>query len=151
MFVDPDSSVHMKLFTFIQSHNQGATLITTNPSLERSYRPGLLKLSEEIVRNKKKNEPLADPVQIVAAKDFQDAVQSTIQSRLNQSFTLVHTSIEREEEDRNECLKDLDKAIAEVYHGISLNGMMIVIFGGRTSPLQNGACLVRVNNKSRIS
>ncbi len=138
----------MKLFTFIQSHNKSATLITTNSSVEKSYRPGLLKLNSTIVK-RKQDEPLAEPVQMLAASDLNEAVTVTSRSRFNNNFTLVHTSLEKGELDRKAKLKELDKAIAEIYHGVSVNGMMIVIFGGKTNPMQNGACLVRVNNRSR--
>lgn len=144
-----DNLIHMKLFTFIQSHNKSATLITTHPSVEKSYRPGLLKLNSAVVKRKKDEESLAEPVQMLAASDLNEAVTVTSRSRFNNNFTLVHTSLEKGELDRKAKLKELDKAIAEIYHGVSVNGMMIVIFGGKTNPVQNGACLVRVNNRSR--
>ncbi|KZS03739.1 putative RNA exonuclease NEF-sp [Daphnia magna] len=143
-----DHEIQMKLFTFIQSHNRSATLITTSLSLQKSYHPRLLKLKKAVVKCKKADESLVDPVQIVLASDFQDAVTMTRASRFNSSFTLVHTYAGREQHNRKEKLKEIDKAIANMYTGISLNGMMIVIFGGKTNPTQNGACLVRVKKRS---
>lgn len=137
----------MKLFTFIQSHNKCATLVTTSPCLEKSYQPRLLKLKKALVKCKKIDEPLVDSVQIQLAKDFQEAVTITTASRFNSSFTLVHTSGAREQDNRKEKLKEMDEAIANMYRGISLNGIMIVIFGGKSNPTQNGACLVRVNKR----
>lgn len=124
-------------------------MITTHPTLEKSYRPRLLKLKKEVIRSRKINESLADPLQVIAAKNFQEAVQATIDSRLNQSFTMLHTSYEEHHLNRIEHLRKLDQAIADIYKSISLNGMMIVVFGGRNNPSQNGACFVRVNNKAR--
>ncbi|XP_057372770.1 uncharacterized protein LOC130693610 [Daphnia carinata] len=144
-----DHDIQMKLFTFIQSHNRSATLITTSLSLQKSYHPRLLTLNKAVVKRKKADEALVDPVQIVLASDFQDAVTRTRASRFNSSFTLVHTYAGTgEQHNRKEKLKEIDKAIANMYTGISLNGMMIVIFGGKTNPTQNGACLVRVNKHS---
>lgn len=133
----------MKLFTFIQSHNKSAALITTHSSFEKSYRPGLLKINKAVIRTKKSDESLAGPVQILAAHDLQSVVTATSTSRFNNSFTLVHTSVE--EQSCKEKWKELDRAISEMYDGLSLNGMMIVVFGGKNNPVQNGACLVRVN------
>lgn len=134
----------MKLFTFIQIHNKSATLITTHPTLEKSYRPELRQLTKAIIKSKKANEPIAEPVQIIAVHDFQSAVTATSMVRFNSSFTLVHTSLE--EQNLEEKWKELDKSILELYNSVSINGMMIVIFGGKhNDPLQNGACLVRIN------
>jgi hypothetical protein len=140
----------MKLFTFIQSHNKSATLITTHPSVEKSYRPGLLKLNSAVIKRKKDDEQLTEPVQMLVANDLKEAVTVTSLSRFNNNFTLSHTSQEKGELNRNEKLKELDQAIVEIYRGVSLNGsLMIVILGGKSDPVQNGACLVRVNNRSR--
>jgi hypothetical protein len=99
----------MKLFTFIQSHNKSATLITTHPSVEKSYRPGLLKLNSAVVKRKKDEESLAEPVQMLVASDLNEAVTVTSRSRFNNNFTLVHTSLEKGELDCKAKLKDLDK------------------------------------------
>ena len=144
-----ENLIHMKLFTFIQSHNKSATLIITEASAERSYRPGLFKLNSAVIKKKKDDEPLAKPVQILVANDLKEAVSITSRSRFNNDFTLVHTSLGKINSDCKEKFRELDKAIAEIYDGVSLNGMMIVIFGGKSNPVQNGACLVRVN-KSRV-
>lgn len=141
---DPESSIHMKFFTFIQSYNQGATLITSNPAIEKTYRPELLKIKNSLIKNKKKKDRLAKPVEVFSAKDFQDAVRVTQESRLNNNFTLVHTSLGNGQPNTKENLKELEAVIKETYEGISLNGMMVVILGGSTNSSHNGACLVRV-------
>lgn len=143
---DQECSIHMKLFTFIQSYNLGATLITSNSTVENSYRPGLSNLKESLIRKKKKKDHLAEPVEVLSAKDFQDAVRLTQESRLNNSFTLVHTSLGNNEPTTKENLEQLDNVIQEIYEGISLNGMMVVILAG-TNDFKNGACLVRVKKK----
>lgn len=134
----------MKLFTFIQSHNKSATLITTQSAIQKTYGPGLTKLKKEVIKYSRKDESLAGPVQTFSVDDFQQAVQKAIETRLNNAFTLVHTSFDEEDCKCKEKLKEVDRSVAQIYDGLSLNGMMILVFGGKSDPSQNGACLVRI-------
>ena len=145
---DMDSLLHMKLFTFLQSHNRGATLIVTKPTTADVYRPKLTELHPNLVK-RKEGEPLVQSVRVLTAEDLQEVVRLTEETRLDSSFTLAHTSIEIgdavKEKKKKKKLRELDEAIAKIYSGISINGMMIVIFSGNEDGSKNGACMVRIN------
>lgn len=150
---DLNSHIHMKTFTFLQTHNREATLITGGPTqktIEQAYRPKLMTLAKGLVKLKRPDEPLVQPVRVLSAKDLPDVVQVFNDTRLDSCFTLIHTSLsspedKKDADSRKDKLKKLDRAIADIYEGISLNGMMIVIFGGSVEDeTQNGACLVRI-------
>ncbi len=129
----------MKFFTFVQSQNKSAALIT-HPTNETTYRPKIPIRPELFLTS---NGPKVAPVDIQVEPKFEDAV-AALQSKLDKDFVFAHTAIDREKE-LDDNLKQLDKDIADVYNKIAPNGMMIVIFGGKTYPsVENGACLVRV-------
>ncbi len=49
----------------------------------------------------------------------------------------------------NEHLKKLDDVIADVYDKLAMRGIMIVIFGGKSNPMENGMCMIRVKKPCR--
>lgn len=160
---DINSPLHIKLFTLLQSHNRDATLIVTQPALAKMYQPKLISIKPGLVK-RKEDERLVPPVRVVTVEGLKEVVRAVEDTRLDSSFTLVHTSVEidSEEEDEDEASKkkkkkmkkktlmELDKAIGDIYRGISLQGMMVLIFGGSKDALENGACFVRINRPNIV-
>ena len=137
--LDVQGVLLMKFFTFIQSQNKSAALIT-HPEHESAYRPkmpirqGLFLKSDEIK---------VPPVNIRVETKLKDVVPS-LQTQLDKNFIFVHTTIDKEKE-LKENLRELDQVIVDMYNKIPENAMMVVIFGGKTNPIvENGVCMIRV-------
>lgn len=62
----------------------------------------------------------------------------TLESRMNKDLLYVHMSVADEEKKGNEHSKKLDDVIADVYDKLAMRGIMIVIFGGKSNPMENG-------------
>merc|ERR1712071_657178 len=124
---DSNTPLHMKLFTFIQTQNKEATLIA-HPSIGKEYQPKLTELKTS-------------------------SVKTTLDHILDHNFTMIHSSIEDAADDeaqRQKKMKKADKYIGKLFRKISLNGMLVVVFGGSTKDeTKNGACFVRIN-KPRV-
>lgn len=149
---DNDSLLQIKMFSSIQCLNKGATLITSQPETEKVYRPKIVALKKELIKFDSKKDSLVGPVRCLSAKDLPSIVQAVKDTRSDSKFTVIHTEIEKieEEADRKEKWKQLDKAIGDIYNQIPLKGIMVVVFGGsEEDPTRNGACLVRVNQPER--
>jgi len=131
----------MKFFTFVQSLDKSAILIT-QPTYDKIYRPKT-PLHRGLFENVK-----AASVEIRQENKLED-VFPALQSRMNKDLVFVHTSVVDEEKKENEHFKKLDDLIADVYDKLAMRGMMIVIFGGKTNPLENGMCMIRVKKPSR--
>jgi len=144
---DPDCCLHMKLFTFIQSQNKQATLVAS-PAIIQEYKPKLDVLKPCLIR-KKPDESPAKAVAIHEASDLKNSVKTGLNHVLDQNFTVIHTSIDCESSDeakRHKRMKKIDKHIGRLFKSISVNGMMVVVFGGSVKDsTKNGACFVRIN------
>ena len=144
---DTNTCLHMKLFTFIQSQNKDATLVTSSSFVEE-YQPKLTDLKPCLIKKKSDDLP-AKAVTIHDANDIKSSIKMGLNHILDHSFTLIHTSAACENKDeakRHKEMKKVDKYIGKLFKSISANGMMIVVFGGSTEdPTKNGACFVRIN------
>jgi len=148
---DSNTPLHMKLFTFIQTQNKEATLIA-HPSIGKEYQPKLTELKTSLVKKKEGSE-LVKAVEIHEAEDLKSSVKTTLDHILDHNFTMIHSSIEDAADDeaqRQKKMKKADKYIGKLFRKISLNGMLVVVFGGSTKDeTKNGACFVRIN-KPRV-
>ena len=148
----------MKMFTLVHLNNKSAALITTRPGMEKIYRPKfpVAKYAHiKLLCKRNQGERLVDSVKIKTATDFQEAVNWTKNNHFNQNFTLLHSSLEdfavKADSNREEKLRILDKAIAELYSLQPINSFLVVVFGGTKSSLQNGTCLFKTKiNKPTI-
>ncbi|XP_046651344.1 RNA exonuclease 1-like [Daphnia pulicaria] len=131
----------MKFFTFVQSLDKSTVLIT-QPTYDKIYRPKT-PLHSGLFGNVK-----ADSVEIVPETKLQNIVP-TLESRMNKDLLYVHMSVADEEKKGNEHLKILDDVIADVYDKLAMRGIMIVIFGGKSNPMENGMCMIRVKKPCR--
>ncbi len=131
----------MKFFTFVQSLDKSTVLIT-QPTYDKIYRPKT-PLHRSLFGNVK-----AASVEIVPETKLQNIVP-TLESRMNKDLVYVHMSVADEEKKGNEHLKKLDDVIADVYDKFAMRGIMIVIFGGKSNPMENGMCMIRVKKPCR--
>lgn len=87
------------------------------------------------------------PVKIIEEHDCTNAL-TAMQSEMTNNIVIGHIALDRRKE-HSENLKDLDKAIADVYYKLALKGMLLVVFGGNTERGENGACMIRLKNLGR--
>lgn len=130
----------MKFFTYVQSLGKSALLIT-QPKHDQIYRPKT-PLHQGLFINVK-----AAPVEIIQETELQGVVPA-LESRMDKDLVFIHTIIDEDKTDQGH-LKKLDKVIADVYNKLAMSGMMIVIFGGKTNPMENGVCMIRVKKPCR--
>ena len=130
----------MKFFTYVQSLGKSALLIT-QPTHDKIYRPKT-PLHQGLFYNVK-----AAPVEIIQETELQGVVPA-LESRMDKDLVFIHTIIDEDKTDQGH-LKKLDKVIADVYNKLAMSGMMIVIFGGKTNPMGNGVCMIRVKKPCR--
>lgn len=144
---DSSSCLHMKLFTFIQSQNKEATLVAS-PAFTEEYKPQLTDLKPCLIK-KKSDDSLAKAVAIHTTDNLKDSIKTGLNHILDHGFTLIHTSAEcdkKNEGKHHKKMKKVDKYIGDLFKNISVQGMMVVVFGGSTrDPTKNGACFVRIN------
>lgn len=137
----------MKLFTFIQSQNKEATLVAS-PAFTEEYKPQLTDLKPCLIK-KKSDDSLAKAVAIHTTDNLKDSIKTGLNHILDHGFTLIHTSAEcdkKNEGKHHKKMKKVDKYIGDLFKNISVQGMMVVVFGGSTrDPTKNGACFVRIN------
>lgn len=67
-------------------------------------------------------------------------------------FTLTHSSVDAfMPVDRRKKLLELDRAVERLYEScVATNGLLMVVLSGRRTPLQNGACLIRVRSTPTV-
>ena len=125
----------MKFFAHVQSLDKSALLIT-HPTHDKIYRPKT-PLHRGLFGSVK-----AVPVEIFQESELQCVIPA-LESKMDKDLVFIHTNIDKEKT-HQEHLKKLDKVIANVYNKLAMNGIMVVIFGGKTNPLENGVCMIRV-------
>lgn len=135
--LDMQGFLYMKFFKYIEIQNKSSALIT-HPNYKDIYMP------------KSTGPPGLFPSKMIHSKPFELRVEENLQdafavlsSQIDKEFLLLHTKIDEEKEGK-EHLKELDKAIGGVYDQMLPNGMLIVIFGGKSSEGENGLCMVRL-------
>lgn len=155
--------LHQKLFTFLQSYNVSATLVTQLDFFDH-YNPTVRNLdSHLLVVQPKPDEPVAGQLTVVQSHSLKDAVEKTVtnagqkknkmkknnNSNSSSKFTLIHSNVDAfAPVDRRKQFKELDESISRIFQqSVAVNGLMVVIFAGTRNPLQNGMCLVRVNQQ----
>jgi len=140
----------MKMFTLVHLNNKSAALITTKPKRDEIYRPKfpVAKFAKcELLSKRNQGEKLVPSVNIRVVSHFHEAVHWVKSNNFNYNFTLLHTSLEdfakKAAKNREEKLRSLDKAIAEIYNLQPINSFFVIVFGGTKNPMQNGTCLMK--------
>lgn len=125
----------MKFFAFVQNFDKTAILIT-DPAYDKIYQHKT-EIQGGLFNSK------TDPVKIVPQPEW-EKIAMTLEPEPNKDLVFIHTAVAKEEKDKGH-LKKLDKLISDLHDRIPKCGMLIVIFGGKTNPSENGVCMARVN------
>lgn len=132
--LDYQGYLYMKFFKYVETQKRSSALIT-HPIYQDIYMPKSTSPQGLFANN-------VNPTQVRIENNYKDVI-AALPSQIGKDFVLLHTEIGEEKEGK-EHLRELDKAIGGIYEQLAQNGMLVVIFGGKTSRSENGLCMVRI-------